>query len=220
MQVWPRYRHLTALLVALLVAGFLPASRAGTILSDNLSAASAGTETATGDTWLTSSFGTDSSAYTLSSVTLLLAGSGQAEVDIYSDGGLQPGSLLGMLVSPGSYSITPTDTTFTTSGITLDADSTYWVVLHALTGSFDWSWTFDDAAGTGVGYQDTWGQSQDAGATWFTFNSSPTQMAVTASAVPEPGPIILCAAGAMALLLRRGLRWARPGAPGAARPPC
>src|SRR5262249_42151328 len=114
------------------------------ILSDNLSAASAGTETATGDTWLTASFGTDGSAYTLESVTLLMARTSvgeQAELDLHTDGGLQPGSLVGTLTTPASIPTTLSDVTFTASGLDLAANSTYWVVLKATSGSFDWSWT-------------------------------------------------------------------------------
>ena len=64
-----------------------------------------GTEAATGSTWLASSFGTASSSYQLDSVVLLLENpvAGVAEVDIFSDGGSQPGSLIGKLTSPSSY---------------------------------------------------------------------------------------------------------------------
>jgi hypothetical protein len=196
------------LLCAVVLVASLPAvaGAASVVLSNNLSATTAGTETASGTTWLTSSFGTDSSSYTLNSVTLLMGGAGQAEVDIYSDGGLQPGSLVGTLTSPTSYTSGLSDTTFTTAGITLGADSNYWVVLRAISGSFNWSWTASDT-GTGVGFQDTWGQSTDGGSSWFVFDSSPTQMSVTAtSAVPEPGSLVLGAVGAVSLLLGCAMR--------------
>ncbi len=182
-------------------------ARADFDLSDNLSQASTGTEAAIGSNWLTSSFGTDGSSYKLSSITLLLANSvaGKAELDLYSDGGLEPGSLVGVLASPTAYSSTLANTTFTASGITLGANSTYWVVLHATSGEFDWSWT-DSDLGTGVGFQDSWGQSTDAGVSWFTFDDSPVQMSVIATqAVPEPASLVLCGLGAASLwLCRRG----------------
>src|SRR6266852_4652881 len=99
---------------ALLLALMGAVSAAGDTLSNYLTATTAGTESATGNTWLAASFGTGASAYTLNSVTLLLANSaaGQATAYIYTDGGLKPGALLGTLVSPASYSSTVAQTTF------------------------------------------------------------------------------------------------------------
>jgi hypothetical protein len=70
-------------LLTLLLAGGI-ATKADTI-SNNLSNTTAGTEAASGSTWLTASFGTGASSDTLSSVTLLLSNpaSGVAEVDLY-----------------------------------------------------------------------------------------------------------------------------------------
>ena len=48
--------------------------------------------------------------------------------------------------------------------------------------------------GTGAGYQNTWGSSDDAGTSWFTYDSYPTQMNVVlagSAAVPEPGSLTL-----------------------------
>ncbi len=44
------------------------------------------------------------------------------------------------------------------------------MVLKALTGQFDWSWNMSDT-GTGTGYTNTWGESADSGADWFTYDS-------------------------------------------------
>jgi hypothetical protein len=188
-------------LVALATLGLPPVTaRADFILSNNLTAANGGTEAATGDTWLTAGFATDGSSYSLTSVTLLLARAsigGTAEVDIYDDGGLEPGSLVGTLTSPGTYSSTLSATTFGASGITLAGNSTYWVVLKATTGEFDWGWA-SNTGGSGVGFQHTWGSSDDAGVTWFTYDSYPTQMSVSVAApgaVPEPGSIALLGLG-------------------------
>lgn len=197
------FKQLIVMLAAVVLIWAVPAAaEAGTILSNNLSEPTGGTEAATGDTWLTASFGTDTSAYDLTSVTLLLQRTsigGTAELDIYSDGGLEPGSLLGTLTSPGSISTSLGETTFTASGITLSSDSTYWLVLKATSGEFDWGWAGDNS-GSGVGFQHTWGVSDDEGATWFTYDSYPTQMLVSATAVPEPTSMVLLGLGALAIL--------------------
>src|SRR6185369_1190291 len=83
--------------------------------------------------------------------------------------------------APAAYSSTAAATIFTTSGISLSANSTYWIVLQAGSGKFDWSWTAD-TSGDGAGFQRTWGQSLDAGATWATYAIYPTQFQVTATA--------------------------------------
>ena len=70
-------------------------------------------------------------------------------------------------------------------GISLAADTTYWVVLNAPTGSFDWGWTADNT-GNGVGFQVAWSQSDDAGGTWFTADDYPFRMSVSASASAVP----------------------------------
>jgi hypothetical protein len=217
-----RYGRSFVTLSAFALVALLPAAaEADVILSGNLSGATGGTEAASGDTWLTAGFGTDASTYKLTAVTLLLSNptTGKAELDIYDDGGLQPGSLVGTLDSPSSYSSGLTATTFTTSGINLSANSNYWVVLKATSGEFDWAWTTDNT-GTGAGFQGTWGNSSDAGSTWFTYGIYPTQMSVSVAptAVPEPGSLALCGAGAVVLLLQhRYRRWSAGGHP-AARP--
>jgi hypothetical protein len=177
-------RH--ALLCALALLGMPPlVARAQTVLSDNLSALTNSTEAATGSSWLTASFATDAATYSLTSVTLLLANpiAGQARLDLYADGTLEPGSLLGTLTPPDSYSSTLDSNTFTASDITLSPNTTYWLVLSADSGEFDWAWTTDNT-GNGAGFQRTWGQSDDAGVTWFTIDTFPTQFTVTATAVP------------------------------------
>jgi hypothetical protein len=185
-------------------------------ISSNLANASAGTETATGSAWLTASFGTGSSSVALESVTLLLANStpGTAELDLYTNGLLSPGSLVARLTPPATYSTTLSDTSFAGTGITLAENSTYWIVLKASTGAFDWSWTTDNT-GTGIGYQGTWGTSTDGGNTWFTYAVYPTQFSVTTAtsataAVPEPGTCVLSGAGfligGIALAKRRRVR--------------
>ena len=205
----PSIRRRAALVLAALAlwATRPPSAAADTVvLSDNITGVvSGGTEAATGSNWLASSFGTGDATSQLDSITLLLQNpvAGSAVLDLYTDGGQQPGTLVGTLTAPSSYLGPLVETTFTSSGITLAADSTYWVVLSAASGEFDWSWASSDS-GTGVGFTDTWSQSLDGGSTWFTFvgpDSYPLQMIVTASAVPEPGSLVLLGLG-VGLVLR------------------
>ena len=179
-----RTARLVLLFCALVLLATEPlAAKAQDILADNLSATTSSTEAASGSTWLTASFATGDSTYSLNSVTLLLANpsTGQARLDLYSDGNLEPDSLLGTLMSPDSYSDILAETTFSASDdITLSPNSTYWIVLSADSGEFDWAWSSDNT-GNGVGFLHTWGESDDAGATWFTLDTFPTQFSVTAT---------------------------------------
>ncbi len=177
-----------------------------TTLSDNLSTANAGTEAVSGTNWVAASFSTDASAYRLESNTLSLANitPGSAELDLYSGAG-QPASMLAALTSPLFYTSSLSPSTFTGSGTALSPNSTYWLVLKAPSGEFDWGWT-DDPSGTGVGFTHTWGASDDAGSTWFTADVQPMQLRVTAtpaSAIPEPGTSALILIGA-AMLFESG----------------
>ena len=184
-------------------------------ISNNLSGTSGGVELAIGSSWISAGFGSGTTGGILRSVTLLLANSaaGRAEVDIYSDAGLQPGSLVGALALSGSTTTGLSNTTFTASGITLAANTNYWVVLKALTGQFDWSWTASNT-GTGAGYQNTWGESDDGGGTWFTYDSYPTQMNVllaSPAAVPEPSTAVLLGIAAVGLaVVANRARTSRP----------
>jgi hypothetical protein len=179
----PRCWHglLTCVALAAVHGAAMPAI-AQTVLSTNLTATTTDVETVTGTDWLTASFGTGTSAMLLDSATLKLASTvtGSATLRLYTDGGLQPGTLVGTLTSPTSYSTTLADTTFTSGSLMLAANTTYWLVLSATSGSFDWAWTTDNT-GTGVGFQHVWGESEDAGETWFTLDVYPTQFSVTAS---------------------------------------
>lgn len=151
------------------------------ILSGNMQAVSSGTEHATPENWLAASFGTGTSAHTLNAVTLLLANPspGAAVLQLYSNGGLIPGTLMATLTSPGSYSATLAPATFTTPGVPLNANTTYWIVLRPQSGVFHWSWTADDS-GSGVGFQHTWAVSPDTGLGWWSYDIYQTQMEVAA----------------------------------------
>ena len=151
-----------------------------TDLADNLSQTPDSYETATGNNWLAASF-TTTSAVSVTGVTLPLAmtTSGAVTLSIYTDGGLEPGTLVGTLASPSSFSATSADATFTGS-VALSAGTTYWVVLQATSGAFNWYWT-DSTTGTGTGFTGEWSQSSNAGTTWFSDDNYPLQMQVLVS---------------------------------------
>ncbi len=156
-------------------------SGTSTDLSDNLSQTTDSTEAATGSNDLAASFATGTSAVSVTSVTIPLAvtSGGAVTVAIYTDGGLEPGTLVGTLTSPSSYSTTGANATFTGS-VALSASTTYWVVLKATSGTANWSWT-DSTTGTGTGFNGEWATSSDGGTTWFSDDDYPLQMQVLAT---------------------------------------
>jgi hypothetical protein len=168
----------------LAVIGFPAMDVEGADLSENLANTTSGTESATVDRWIAAAFTTDASEpYRLASVTLLLARTspGTAALDLDSDRGLEPGSLVAALTPPSSYAATPTATTFTAPDLSLDAGATYWVVLRAQSGTFEWAWTADNTGG-GAGFTPAWDLSEDAGAAWYACDVYPVQLQVTVNA--------------------------------------
>lgn len=169
-------------------------------LSDNLTQPTDGTDAITGDLWSAAGFSTPSSAYTLTSVTLLMDqyAPGAAELALFSDSNDMPGSLLGMLQSPASYSPSPSAAIFEGNSLSLAANTNYWVVLWVPSGGFDWAFAAT-STGSGSGFNSLWSSSFDGGATWATFATLPYQMSVQAdatTATPEPTTTLLLAVGA------------------------
>ena len=140
--------------------------------------------------WAASRFTTDTHDYILNTVVLLMYRSGPstAQLDIFSDSNDLPGTSIGTLASPESIPLATSEVTFSASGISLSANSTYWVVLRAPTGQLWWSYT-DDSTGTGSGFSTINTSSVNAGTKWATpIDYYPNQMQVNATlaAVPEP----------------------------------
>jgi hypothetical protein len=184
------FRSQAESIAALLFALAATATTQAQILSDNLENATAGTESATAARWLAGSFRTDNASYPLRSITLLLANtvSGTAALDLYDDGGLEPGVLIVTLTPPAAYSPTPADATFTAAGNVLNPNTTYWAVLRPLGGTFDWAWTSNND-GVGVGFLHTWGSGEQAGAAWYTYDIYPIQFAVVVGGEPCAGDV-------------------------------
>ena len=158
-----------------------------------------------GSSWFAQSFSTNSSSYNLSSVVLDMsknaANSGTAvTVSIYTNTGSgngQPGSLVGNLTSPGIYTAynTFTNTTFAASGITLNPNSVYWVVLKA-GGSDEFFWgETNNLTGTGAGFRVSYSITANSGGSWGTFNSNALIMQVNATPTPLPASLLLFAPG-------------------------
>lgn len=156
-------------------------------LSNNLTNATFSTEQAATTRPLAASFTTASSSRVLNHVTLLLsAGAGSAcRVAIYTDSGMQPGTQVGLLTSPATFNTVLTPTTFTTSGFSLAANTTYWLVLTPLSGSFQWGWSAVET-GTGPGFTGVWAMSEDSGAFWWSINSYSLQMRVVSDECSAP----------------------------------
>ena len=200
-------------LITLLVIVFgLSPARAGVTLSDNLSATTQFQEPISEDYWAAASFGTGTQSWTLQSVTLYIQAlsGGTAQLDIYKDTNdptnapSQPGnSSIGTLSSP-VIGTTLRNYTFTPGSLLpLDPNSTYWVVLHALTGEVDWVYPKAGSGGSGIGFQDYWATSDDAGSTWpYRYSDAAFMMQVTA--IPEPSTLALF--GSAALLFGIGYR--------------
>ena len=186
------------------------------VLSNNLSEPTQDIDTLTTTTWHAISFATDNNAYTLDTVTLLMElGGGSAasianvvapaaadipEVDLYSDNSGSPGTLIAALVAIGTPTFALQNIDFAGGGNALAANSTYWVVLRALSGVVSWGFASDDL-GTGIGFTDVWAATGDGGGTWALHpNDQPDQAEVTADLVaPEPSTLLMTGVGFLAL---------------------
>jgi hypothetical protein len=185
-----------------------------TTLSSNLGETVSSTEFVGGDTWITSSFATDSSAYLPSNAVLLLSGTSDAvaKLYLYSNSSGHPGTSLGLLQLTSNLTSSLTPTSFSGNNLPLAANSNYWLVLQASAGDVEWAWT-TSTSGSGVGFQHTWGATDDGGGSWITFAQDPMIFSVTAdpanSAVPEPNECFVVSAALV--LFGSCFRW-RQGA--------
>lgn len=172
---------------------------------DNLSYVTGDTATASGDTWLAQALTTDSNSYVLRTVTLLLAADDTPTVSIYSDNDGTPDTLISALSLSSNYSSSVGNVTFSSSGLTLSANTTYWVVLTDSV-SASWAWTTSNS-GNGTAFSTASAESDDAGSTWFIADSYPYQMSVsdTVSSVPIPAslPLLFSALTGMVAIARR-----------------
>jgi hypothetical protein len=199
------YRSVSAPLSCCLLLGIFGCGASAATLSNNLNQVTDFTEIVSGPNWITAGFGTGNSNSTLTDAVLLLqsdSGSGDLSLELFSDQNGQPSAPLGRLISPTSFSPALSQITFGGAGLSLEANTTYWLVAQALTGQFEWAFT-DSNGGSGIGFQHLWGSSENSGADWFTSDLEPMQMRVDASTVtsaPEPGTLALLSLALLAVL--------------------
>jgi hypothetical protein len=193
----------------LVAIGILSAASAcmADVLSDNLSNAIDGTDDTTNVDWYAVRFGTGSSSYNSITAKLLIGWDGGhqgvAQVSLYSDVDTKPGNALADLTLQGSIINGLAPTTFTTSSVSLDANTNYWIVPKAMDWPMQWAWTTDNL-GVGAGFLHTWGHHTDSG--WSTLNAEPYLAQISATTVPEPTGMALISFGGAALVaLRRKL---------------
>jgi len=220
-----KMRITSVLLLAVLGLGVimcLPGVTNATTLFNNLGSSFAGGLMAVSQRasvqWVASSFGTGNASYVLDSVTLNMArtehnfnGYVNAEVDIYTDDGSTAGApgtkRGGALTLIGNIPEYPSsnfaDVTFTASGITLNANSTYWVVLKAVgdNGHLEWSYTNQATHPYSLYTYDptTTAPSSVVWHTWDISGAMIMKVEANPSAVPVPSGLLLLGAGLVRL---------------------
>lgn len=199
---------LCAACVALFASSFV--AKADTKIT-NLTEPVGFTINVTSTAWLAQKFKTDASSatFTLDSVTLKLHNAnnpvGNFFVKIYdttgSEGAWLPNnsSVLGTLTGSSDPS-TANTYTYTASGITLQANTNYWIVAGVSSGAGDYSWWDSDTTTTTGAWSitatntDAW--SMNGGVNWTNADGSPYMFSVNATAsVPEPSAVLLLMAG-------------------------
>jgi hypothetical protein len=201
----------TVLAIGLLLPHVVPAQ--GTLFVSNLGQTPTGSAAIGGDSWVAQQFyilGTDPNSYLLNSIQLLLnPASGSPSgftVLIYTTSAGVPQTDLGSL--SGSADPSPGGIyTYTASGITLSSGVNYYVVATAATpvaqGAYDWSAANFPTANGNWEINTVYYTSTD-GSSWTShFRGDVFQMAIYATAVPEPGTLVLAGLGLAALSFYR-----------------
>ncbi len=158
-------------------------------------------------------------AFELDSIVLSMlamgAEGGGFELSIYDDNAAAPGSALGAALSGNASPVLGQEYTYTASGITLSASTTYWIVAsnNSTTASYGWKLA-DEAATVTGGWATPLSFSSRSGTdAWAPYLTGippgsvqeALRYSLNASPVPEPGSVglLLVGAGAAFLLKRR-----------------
>ena len=139
-------------------------------------------------------------------------------VAIYSDNNGSLGTSLsgGLLANPATYEQLATNT-FTASGLTLSANTTYWLVLAnpgswPQTGAISESMTLPFTSTPAASSSDGWTLGNQVwvygdGSTWNNGTGNITPLfSINVDAVPEPSTLALAGLGGLGMLVRFGRR--------------
>lgn len=153
--------------------------------------------------------------YVLDSIVINVAStsaSSQPFVELWSDDGSAApiGSLLETLSDPGSFG--NGTNTFTSTGTTLTAGSTYWVVVGTTAGGgddFDWLGSTNTTPSSTIGATHDarlFGDPSDGIGTWTSASGVLNAVQVNVTAVPEPSmfALLTMVLGATCFMRRRG----------------
>lgn len=187
-------------LALLLAIGLLGTAQAQTVMLSNLAGTSyagyANTRNESDGTLNTAnagSFTTGSEATVLNSLSLLgVSGSGtDFSVELYSDSGNLPGTLLETLSGPTSPTSASTTYVYTSGGsLTLSANTTYWWVTTVPTGTtaanFNSNYVTNSADVAADGWSIGRYAYQTNGGAWSNGTGRSMQFSVSTSAIPEP----------------------------------
>ena len=227
MNDWMRGLATMAVTLGMMAAGMT--SRAETVLS-NLTATISSTQYFEYGTWTAQSFDTNTQAWVLNAVTIssdttnAFFNTGNFFADIYDSSGIGnsriPATLLGQL--SGTDKPFPTgEYTYTTSGISLDPSSRYWLVMGVSSGTANYDLNYaEDVAATGVwsypyggGFGGIVAESTNQGSSWSLSNYGPFLLEFDANvaAVPEIDPasfgsVLSLVLGALGLVERKRRR--------------
>lgn len=211
-----RLRNMFSRLAALALLNLTATYAFGQVTVSNLGETLLVAEEIAPNRWLAGSFTTDaySSSYQLASVTVNLydvSGTPTGfSLRLFSDNSGAPGTSLETL-SGNNNPTTTGNYSYTSSGTTLNSNSTYWIVASAATGAYDpgsdfYYWGASDTNNQTTTGGPTWligdvvSYSTNSGSSWVTSSSTyDLKFSVsTAAAIPEPST---CAAlfGACAL---------------------
>jgi hypothetical protein len=153
-------------------------------------------------------FSMPNQSYVLNSITARInkhPGSSQF-FTLYSDAVGQPGTMLLSTFPSGAVSNGLQDLTTTpTSTFILQANTKYWLVIHPLSGDFDWMASSPGITPTGPATHFGSLSTNDAGATWNSSSVLNTYQ-INATAVPEPASLLALGLGALAASRRRRSR--------------
>jgi hypothetical protein len=151
-------------------------------------------------------FTTDANAYELNSVSLdlsrLLGVTSDLIVSLYGDAGGAPDTSLGTFSDPALIGQGPQ--LFTASGLTLEPETTYWIVAEpGLLENCDFEWwhTIDTVGQENISHLDPGGSFWEPSDSIT--SSAQLSLAVYGTPVPEPSILALTGLGAATLMLFR-----------------